>query len=129
MYVEDHAKAVDIIFHKGKIGETYNVGGFNEIKNIDLIHSLCDIIDDKLNNPTKKSRNLIKFINDRPGHDLRYAIDASKIIKELGWKPLFSFEKGLSITIDWYLDNIDWLQKIVSGDFEKYYNNQYITKQ
>jgi dTDP-glucose 4,6-dehydratase len=125
LYVEDHAMAIDLVFHKGKIKETYNIGGFNEWQNIDLIQELCAQMDDKLGRQKGKSSKLITFIKDRPGHDLRYAIDASKINKELGWKPSVTFEEGLSKTIDWYLGNKDWIARVVSGDYQEYYQKQY----
>ena len=124
LYVIDHAIAIDLIFHKGKISETYNIGGFNEWKNISLVKLLCSQIDNKLNR-TKSSEELIEYVKDRPGHDLRYAIDASKINKELGWKPSVTFEQGLSITIDWYLNNENWLKNVTSGQYQNYYNKQY----
>ncbi len=109
LYVEDHAAAIDLAFHQGKTGETYNIGGNNEWKNIDLVHLLCDLVDDKTQQPVGKSRELIQFVTDRPGHDLRYAIDASKIQEELGWKPSLDFETGLGLTVDWFLANREWL--------------------
>lgn len=121
LYVLDHAKAIDIIFHKGKSNETYNIGGFNEWQNIDLIKLLCRLMDEKLNKPKGTSAQLIRFVTDRPGHDLRYAIDASKISKELGWKPSVTFKEGLSETIDWYLKNKEWLADITSGSYLEYY--------
>ncbi len=124
LYVIDHAIAIDLIFHKGKIKETYNIGGFNEWKNINLVKVLCNQMDEKLNR-SKSSEELIEYVKDRPGHDLRYAIDASKINKELGWKPSVTFEQGLSITIDWYLNNKPWLKNITSGQYQNYYNKQY----
>lgn len=128
LYVLDHAKAIDIIFHKGKSNETYNIGGFNEWQNIDLIKLLCRLMDEKLNKPKGSSAQLIRFVTDRPGHDLRYAIDASKISKELGWKPSVTFKEGLSETIDWYLKNKEWLVDITSGSYREYYNKMYGSK-
>jgi dTDP-glucose 4,6-dehydratase len=127
LYVKDHAKAIDLVFHKGKVGETYNIGGFNEWKNIDLIKLLCKLMDEKLNRKPGESEQLITYVKDRPGHDRRYAIDASKINKELGWKPSVTFEQGLSETIDWYLQNGDWLKHVTSGEYQKYYQEQYKT--
>jgi len=125
LYVEDHARAIDLLFHKGESTETYNIGGFNEWKNIDLVKLLCKQMDQKLGRPTGKSEKLIAYVKDRPGHDLRYAIDASKINKELGWAPTVTFEEGLAKTIDWYLDNEEWLTHVTSGDYQKYYEKQY----
>lgn len=125
LYVADHAIAIDLIFHKGKIGNTYNIGGFNEWQNIDLIHLLCSQMDERLHRPEGTSAGLVEFIKDRPGHDLRYAIDASKISEELGWKPSVTFEQGLSMTIDWYLANPEWLYNIISGAYARYYEVQY----
>jgi len=125
LYVVDHAIAIDLVFHEGKTTETYNIGGFNEWKNIDLVKLLCEQMDAKLNRSKGTSQNLITYVKDRPGHDLRYAIDASKINTDLGWKPTVTFEEGLSITIDWYLNNEDWLKNITSGDYQNYYSNQY----
>ena len=125
LFVEDHAIAIDLVFHKGKNHETYNIGGFNEWKNIDLIKVLCKLMDEKLKKPKNSSKKLITFVKDRPGHDLRYAIDASKINKELGWKPTVTFEEGLSKTIDWYLNNGDWLKNVTSGKYQNYYKTQY----
>ncbi len=125
LFVEDHARAIDVIFHKGNIGETYNIGGFNEWQNIDLVKLLCEIMDDKLGRPEGNSEKLITFVKDRPGHDLRYAIDASKIEKELGWRPSVTFEEGLEKTVDWFLSNEDWLNNVTSGSYKDYYQKQY----
>ncbi|GAA4771814.1 MULTISPECIES: dTDP-glucose 4,6-dehydratase [Flavobacterium] len=125
LFVKDHAVAIDLVFHKGKNHETYNIGGFNEWKNIDLVRLLCEKMDEKLGRPEGESAKLITFVKDRPGHDLRYAIDASKINAELGWKPSVTFEEGLKQTIDWYLDNTQWLNNITSGEYAKYYEKQY----
>lgn len=125
LYVEDHARAIDVIFHKGKVGETYNVGGFNEWKNIDLIHLLCKIMDEKLGRPSGESAKLITYVKDRAGHDLRYAIDATKLNQHLGWKPSLQFEEGLEKTVQWYLDNQEWVQRITSGAYQEYYQHQY----
>jgi dTDP-glucose 4,6-dehydratase len=125
LYVIDHAIAIDLIFHKGKKGDTYNIGGFNEWQNIDLIHLLCQQMDAKLGREAGTSEKLITFVKDRPGHDLRYAIDAGKINKELGWKPTVTFEQGLSATIDWFLSNKKWLTNVTSGAYAHYYDNQY----
>lgn len=125
LYVIDHANAIDLIFHQGKIGETYNIGGNNEWKNIDLIRVLCEIMDRKLDRREGTSEKLITFVKDRAGHDLRYAIDSSKLQKELGWKPSLQFEEGLEKTVDWYLSNQEWMDRIISGDYETYYENQY----
>ena len=125
LYVLDHARAIDLIFHKGKNAETYNIGGFNEWKNIDLVKLLCKQMDSKLGRPTGESEKLITYVKDRPGHDLRYAIDASKINQELGWKPSVTFEEGLEKTIDWYLANEDWLSNVTSGAYQTYYKKQY----
>jgi dTDP-glucose 4,6-dehydratase len=125
LYVEDHATAIDLIFHRGKPAETYNIGGNNEWKNIDLIRLLCKIIDMKLSRPAGTSEKLITFVKDRPGHDMRYAIDSSKLQREMGWSPIPSFEAGLEKTVDWYLSNNRWLENIISGDYEKYYNSMY----
>jgi dTDP-glucose 4,6-dehydratase len=125
LWVEDHAAAIDTIYHRGKTGETYNIGGFNEWKNIDLIHLLCRIMDDKLGRTAGTSEKLITYIKDRPGHDRRYAIDAAKLNRELGWKPTLQFEEGLSKTVDWYLSNGDWLDHVTSGEYLNYYHKQY----
>ncbi len=125
LFVEDHAAAIDLIFHEGKIGETYNIGGNNEWKNIDLIHLLCKIMDTKLNRTQGTSAGLITFVKDRAGHDLRYAIDSSKLQKELGWKPSLQFEEGLEKTVDWYLSNEEWLNNVTSGAYKEYYTAQY----
>ncbi len=125
LWVEDHAAAIDLIYHKGAIGETYNIGGHNEWTNIDLIHSLCDIMDKKLGNNEGTSKKLIKFVKDRAGHDLRYAIDASKLEVDLGWVPSIQFEEGLEKTVDWYLENTEWLDSVTSGDYANYYKKQY----
>jgi len=125
LFVEDHAIAIDLVFHKGKNHETYNIGGFNEWKNIDLVKLLCQIMDQKLGRENGTSQNLITYVKDRPGHDLRYAIDASKINKELGWKPSVTFEEGLEKTINWYLSNEEWLQNVTSGSYKDYYEKQY----
>ena len=122
LYVLDHAAAIDLAFHNGKIKETYNIGGFNEWQNIDLIQLLCNIMDRKLNRLEGESKKLIAYVKDRPGHDKRYAIDASKINRELGWKPSVSFEAGLEKTIDWYLNNNQWLKNVTSGKYKDYYN-------
>jgi dTDP-glucose 4,6-dehydratase len=125
LYVEDHAAAIDVVFHKGKDGETYNIGGHNEWKNIDIVKLLCDLMDEKLGRPRGESRSLIKFVTDRAGHDLRYAIDASKIQKNLGWVPAESFETGIRKTIDWYLNNQEWLDHVTSGAYRQYYESMY----
>ena len=125
LYVEDHARAIDIIYHKAKLGDTYNIGGHNELQNIELIYQLCEIMDEKLGREKGESAKLITFVADRAGHDMRYAIDASKIDRELGWKPSLEFPEGLRKTVDWYLDNAQWSENILSGDYEKYYEKQY----
>ncbi|MEC8831361.1 MAG: GDP-mannose 4,6-dehydratase, partial [Bacteroidota bacterium] len=123
--VKDHARAIDLIFHKGRKGETYNVGGFNERKNIELTKLLCRLMDKKLHREEGTSEKLITFVKDRPGHDLRYAIDATKIKQELGWEPSVTFEEGLENTINWYFDNKEWLDNVTSGDYLEYYKKQY----
>ncbi|MFI5171055.1 MAG: dTDP-glucose 4,6-dehydratase [Chitinophagales bacterium] len=125
LWVEDHARAIDTIFHSGKIGETYNIGGFNEWKNIDLIRLLCSIMDAKLGREKGESEKLITYVTDRAGHDLRYAINATKLNQSLGWKPSLQFEEGLEKTVEWYLKNEEWLNNITSGDYKNYYINQY----
>ena len=125
LWVEDHARAIDLIFHQAKSGATYNIGGHNEWKNIDLIHLLCRIMDRKLNREMGTSANLITFVTDRSGHDLRYAIDSSKLQKELGWVPSLQFEEGIEKTVDWYLANDEWLSSVTSGDYQSYYQEQY----
>lgn len=125
LYVIDHARAIDTVFHDGKNHESYNVGGFNEWKNIDLVKLLCKLMDEKLGRTAGESEQLITYVKDRPGHDWRYAIDASKVNKELGWSPSVTFEEGLSQTIDWYLANTEWLQHVTSGEYQQYYEKQY----
>jgi dTDP-glucose 4,6-dehydratase len=129
LYVKDHAIAIDAVFHDGKIGDTYNIGGFNEWKNIDLVKLLCKQMDEKLGNENGTSEALITYIKDRPGHDRRYAIDATKINKELGWSPSVTFEQGLSETIDWYLSNKGWLNDVTSGAYQQYYTKMYEGRQ
>lgn len=125
LWVKDHALAIDTIFHKGTDGETYNIGGNNEWKNIDLVEKLCDIMDEKLSRPQGTARQLITFVKDRPGHDRRYAIDASKLKNELGWIPSVKFEEGFRMTIDWYLENKSWVENVTSGEYQRYYEGQY----
>lgn len=125
LYVVDHARAIDVILHQGKLGETYNIGGHNEWKNIDLIRLLCRLMDEKLGQEAGTSEKLITYVTDRAGHDLRYAIDATKLKNDLGWMPSVTFEEGLSLTIDWFLNNTEWLQHVTSGDYQTYYQKQY----
>jgi dTDP-glucose 4,6-dehydratase len=125
LYVIDHADAIDTILHKGKMGETYNIGGHNEWTNIELIRLLCNIMDEKLGREKGSNEKLITFVTDRAGHDLRYAIDATKLKEELGWTPSLQFEEGLNKTIDWYLENSEWLKKVTNGEYLKYYEKQY----
>lgn len=128
LFVKDHARAIDVIYHSGVNGETYNIGGFNEWKNIDLVHLLCKIMDEKLERPEGTSAKLITYVQDRAGHDLRYAIDASKLMNELGWKPSLQFEEGLASTVDWYLANTNWLKNVTSGDYLNYYESMYTNR-
>lgn len=128
LFVEDHAAAIDLIFHRGRNGETYNVGGNNEWKNIDLVRLLCQLTDEKTGKPAGTSEQLITFVGDRAGHDFRYAIDSSKLMNELGWKPSVTFEEGLSKTIDWYLNNASWLDHVTSGAYQSYYSEMYASR-
>lgn len=128
LWVEDHANAIDLIYHKGRQGEKYNIGGMNEWKNIDLVRLLVSIIDKKLNRPPGTSEKLIQFVADRPGHDMRYAIDATKLTSELGWKPSATFKESLEKTVDWYLENEDWVKHVTSGDYQRYYEQQYLKR-
>lgn len=125
LYVEDHARAIDLIYHRGTTGRTYNIGGLNEWKNIDLIRLLCNIMDKKLHREPGTSESLISFVKDRAGHDQRYAIDPQRLKEELGWEPSLSFEKGLAKTVEWYLENQEWMQRVTSGAYQSYYNSQY----
>ena len=128
LWVNDHARAIDVIFHQGKLGETYNIGGFNEWKNIDIVHLLCSIMDKKLGRAEGESAKLITYVKDRAGHDMRYAIDATKLNKELGWEPSLQFEEGMDKTIDWYLANEGWIQGVTSGSYKQYYDQQYTSR-
>jgi dTDP-glucose 4,6-dehydratase len=125
LYVKDHACAIDVVFHQGRTHDTYNIGGFNEWRNIDLVKLLCHLMDKKLGRAEGESEQLITYVKDRPGHDRRYAIDASKINQELGWSPSVTFEEGLAETIDWYFENTEWLEHVTSGAYQQYYENQY----
>jgi len=128
LYVEDHAVAIDLIFHKGPVGETFNIGGHNEWKNIDLIKVLCRVMDEKLGRDSGESEKLITYVTDRAGHDLRYAIDSSKLQKQLGWEPSLQFEEGIEKTVDWYLENQAWLDNVTSGNYQKYYEEMYLNR-
>ena len=128
LWVEDHARAIDVIFHNSSSGQTYNIGGNNEWTNIDLIHLLCKILDKKLGRDEGSSAKLITYVKDRAGHDLRYAIDSSKLQKDLGWTPSLQFEEGLEKTVDWYLENTEWLEHVTSGDYQNYYSEQYVKR-
>ena len=125
LFVEDHATAIDVVFHSGRRDDTFNIGGINEWTNIDLVKTLCDIMDEKLGQPKGKSQELITYVTDRAGHDMRYAIDSSKIVNELKWEPSLQFEEGLSKTVDWYLNNQKWMDNVTSGEYQSYYSNQY----
>jgi dTDP-glucose 4,6-dehydratase len=125
LYVVDHARAIDVVYHNGKIGETYNIGGFNEWTNIGLIKVICSTMDKILGRPIGESEKLITYVTDRAGHDLRYAIDANKIMKELGWEPSLQFEEGIEKTIHWYMDNQQWMDEVTSGDYANYYDTMY----
>ena len=125
MYVNDHARAIDVIFHKGKLGDTYNIGGFNEWKNIDLIKVMIKTVDRLLGREEGASENLITYVNDRAGHDLRYAIDSTKLKDELGWEPSLQFEEGVERTVAWYLENNEWMEKVTSGKYQEYYQKMY----
>ena len=128
LYVEDHARAIDLIFHQGKTADTYNIGGFNEWKNIDLIRVLIRTVDRLLGNAPGTSEHLITYVTDRAGHDLRYAIDSTKLQRELGWEPSLQFEEGIEKTVRWYLDNQEWLDQVTSGEYQNYYRKMYGTK-
>jgi dTDP-glucose 4,6-dehydratase len=125
LWVKDHASAIDVIFHQGKMGETYNIGGKNEWKNIDIVHKLCEIVDQKLGREEGESKKLITFVKDRAGHDMRYAIDPTKLENDLGWTPSITFEEGLEKTVEWYLENTEWLERVTSGAYQSYYDDQY----
>jgi len=128
LFVVDHARAIDTVFHNGRLGETYNIGGFNEWKNIDIVHLLCRVMDEKLGRPAGTSAQLITYVTDRAGHDLRYAIDANKIMNELGWQPSLQFEEGLNKTVDWFLANQEWLNNVTSGAYQGYYQDMYANR-
>ena len=128
LFVKDHARAIDLVFHQGKSADTYNIGGFNEWTNIDLVKLLCTQMDEKLGRSKGESESLITYVKDRPGHDRRYAIDATKLNKELGWSPSVTFEQGLAETIDWYLNNEEWLTNVTSGAYQQYYNEMYTNR-
>ena len=128
LWVEDHASAIDTIFHKGRVGESYNVGGLNEWTNLELVRFLCQLMDQELNREKGESEKLITFVTDRAGHDKRYAIDATKLETELGWKPSITFEQGLENTVDWYLNNQEWVQKVTSGAYQTYYEQMYANR-
>jgi len=128
LFVKDHARAIDLVFHQGKRADTYNIGGFNEWTNIDLVKLLCAQMDEKLGRTKGESESLITYVKDRPGHDRRYAIDATKLNKELGWSPSVTFEQGLAETIDWYLNNEEWLTNVTSGAYQQYYNEMYTNR-
>jgi dTDP-glucose 4,6-dehydratase len=128
LFVQDHVEAMDSVFHKGKNGETYNIGGNNEWKNINIVKKICSLMDGKLNRSAGTSEKLITFVKDRAGHDMRYAIDSSKIQSELGWKPAHKFEDGIELTVDWYLNNAEWLTHVTSGEYQKYYKEQYVNR-
>ncbi|MCS7074420.1 MAG: GDP-mannose 4,6-dehydratase, partial [Bacteroidia bacterium] len=125
LYVEDHCAAIDLLFHQGRIGETYNIGGKNPLPNLFVVQEICRILDYKLNRPAGSTAQQIQFVTDRPGHDFRYAIDCSKLEREFGWQPTRPFSQGLELTIDWYLSNDEWLQSTLSGDYQRYYEEQY----
>jgi dTDP-glucose 4,6-dehydratase len=128
LHVVDHAEAIDLIFHEGEVGETFNIGGHNELQNIELVRLLIKLVDNKLNRKKDESLSLITFVKDRAGHDQRYAIDASKIKNKLGWTPRYNVEKGIEETVEWYLNNTEWVNNIISGDYLNYYENQYVER-